>query len=459
MNAKENRNYQKNMILNDNLWHVMWKLSLPAIVAMVLYGLNSMFDAIFVGRFVGETALAGVSVAYPLSQIALGIGSLLGVGAGSALSIALGANDKNTQKKLLGNVNYLSVIFTVVYMIIAWIFAEDIIRMMGGKGEALTLGTEYFRITILGTIFWIHGLALNMIVRSEGKMKSAAMMMGVGLTVNIIANYFLIVVCGLGVRGAAWGTNLGMLVYSIVGLVYFSKGKVTFEAHPFKISRDREIIKNIFSMGIPSLIMSVMSVIQGIIVFNAISGIGTNYDIAFYGATFRIFTFLLTPIFGLMRALQPVVGINFGAKQNLRVIKSFKLFTLAGFILMTPFWIIIMSSPQLVLNLMMPGQIFSGENLMNFRVLMSLIPVLPVLFIAMTFFPSINNGKPVTIIGLARQLVFYVPVMFFLPKVMGISGIYFGSFMIDLVILVWIFIISAAEFKRLRNTEKTGAMA
>jgi len=432
----------------------MWKLSLPAIIAMVLYGLNSMFDAIFVGRFVGETALAGVSVAYPLSQLALGIGSLIGVGAGSALSIAIGANDKTTQKKLLGNVNYLSIMFTVFYMIIAWFFAEDIIRMMGGKGEALKLGTEYFRITVIGTIFWIHGLALNMIVRSEGKMKSAAIMMGIGLIVNIIANYLFIVVFGFGVQGAAWGTNIGMLVYSILGMIYFSRDKVTFDAHPFVISRDKAIVKSIFSMGTPSLIMSVMSVIQGIIVFNALSAIGTTYDMAFYGATFRIFTFLLTPIFGLMRALQPVVGINFGAGKNLRVIKSFKLFTVAGIIIMSPFWLVIMIAPQLVLNLMMPGQVFSPENLMNFRVLLSLTPILPVLFIAMTFFPSINKGKPVAIIGLARQLVFYVPVMYFLPKLMGIGGVYFGSFAIDLIILIWIVIISLAEFKRLRASNK-----
>lgn len=82
---------QKQFILSGNLWKVMADLSWSAIVAMVLYGLNSVLDAVFVGRFVGEAALAGVSVAYPLSQISVAFGSLIGVGAGSVLSIALGA--------------------------------------------------------------------------------------------------------------------------------------------------------------------------------------------------------------------------------------------------------------------------------------------------------------------------------------------------------------------------------
>ena len=85
INAKEK---QKQFILTGNLWRVMIDLSWPAVVAMVLYGMNSVLDAIFVGRFVGEAALAGVSVAYPLSQISVGFGSLIGTGAGAVLSIS-----------------------------------------------------------------------------------------------------------------------------------------------------------------------------------------------------------------------------------------------------------------------------------------------------------------------------------------------------------------------------------
>lgn len=260
---------QKFMILHENMWKVMWRISWPAIIAMVLYGLNSVFDAIFVGGYVGETALAGVSIAYPLSQMTLGIGSLIGVGAGSALSIALGANDKWTQNRILGNVNYLSLITSVVFGVLAYAFAEPLVRFMGGEGEAMALGIEYFRVTVIGSLFWVHGLACNMVVRAEGKMKAAAVMMGVGLTANILANYILVGLLQLGVVGAAWGTNLGMLVYTILGLVYFKRGKVSFEGHPFKIYRDKKIIKAIMSMGMSSLIMSVMSLVQAIVVFNA----------------------------------------------------------------------------------------------------------------------------------------------------------------------------------------------
>lgn len=442
---------QKNMILNDNLWEVMFKLSWPAVIAMVLYGLNTVFDAIFVGRFVGESALAGVSLAYPLTQIALGFGSLIGVGAGSALSISLGADDRCTQKKILGNVNYLNVLIGLIFTFVGLIFATPLVKMMGGSGEELIYGVNYFRVTQIGTIFWIAGLSGNMIVRAEGKMKSAAVMMGMGLVVNIITNYILIVLLGMGVEGAAIGTNIGMMVYTVVAFIYFRNGNASFEAVVFSFRRDATIVKDIINMGVPSMIMTVMSLIQAIVVLNAINRYGTVADVAFYGIVFRIFMFMLTPIFGLMRALQPAIGINFGAKQYERVISSFKIFGLAATALMLPFWAVAMVTPETMLHLMLPTRVFLEQDLVNFRIFMALLPILPVIFMAMTFFPAINNSKPAAIMGIARQLVFYVPVMLIMPKFYGIEWIYIGAFAIDTVISIWVFYMVMKEFNRLRR--------
>ncbi len=450
MSEVSKKDKQKHMILQDNMWKVMWRVSWPAIIAMVLYGLNSVFDAIFVGGYVGETALAGVSLAYPLSQMTLGIGSLIGVGAGSALSIALGANDKGTQNRILGNVNYLSLITSVVFGVLAYIFAEPLVRFMGGEGEALAQGTDYFRVTVIGSLFWVHGLACNMVVRAEGRMKAAAVMMGAGLAVNILANYILVGLMQLGVAGAAWGTNLGMLVYTISGIIYFKRGNASFEGHPFTIHRDKKIIKAIMSMGMSSLIMSVMSLVQAIVVFNALSGVGTTADIAFYGVAYRIFTLMLTPLFGLMRALQPVAGINYGAQQHERVIKSAKVFILCGTILMLPFWLVMMIYPQGLLASMLPGAVFDAVSLSNFRIFMALLPLLPVVFMAMTFFPAINRGKAASIMGILRQLVLYVPVMLVLPKMLGVNWVYYGSTAIDILISLAAFLMFSSTFKSLR---------
>jgi len=445
------REKQKQFILTGNLWRVMIDLSWPAVVAMVLYGMNSVLDAIFVGRFVGETALAGVSVAYPLSQISVGFGSLIGTGAGAVLSIALGAKDTNTQNKLLGNVNLISLAATAIYMAVALLFSTQMMQVMGAEGEALILGTQYFRITIFGSFFWIYGLAGNMIVRAEGRMKMAAVMMGTGLAVNALANYLLMVVIPLGVAGAAWGTNIGMLAYTLVGWFYFGRGHASFRSKLASVRWDKEIGTSILRLGMSSFIMSIMSLVQSVFVFNALAQYGTTADIAFYGVVYRVFTFLLTPIFGLMRALQPAIGINYGAKQYDRVIRSYKLFAVAALVLTLPFWLLSMTAPGPVLGMMLKDQVFTGEQLTNFRIYMAILPLLSFIFMAMTLFPSVDKGKPAALIGIARQLVFYVPVMLLVPRWMGVAGIYYGSLAIDAVIVLWTMIMVKKEFRQLRH--------
>lgn len=450
---------QKVLILNENLWKVMIRLSWPAIIAMVLYGLNTVISAVFVGHFVGETALAGVSVAYPLTQISIGIGSLIGVGAGSVLSIAIGSGDKKIQERLLGNVNVLTLLTTAVYMVLGLLFSLQLVRMMGGEGEVLLLGDSYFRITIVGAVFWIYGLAANMIVRAEGKMKSAAVMMGIGLAADILANYLLVAVLALGVEGSAWATNIGMLVYTLLGWIYFGKDFSSFKTRAFSFYWDAGTVKSIVSLGLSAFIMVVMSLVQGVVVFNALARYGTVLDLAFYGVVYRIFVFMLTPIFGLMRALQPVIGINYGAGQYERVIGAYKVFTVAAMLLTLPFWLACMAGPAFVLGLMLPEQSFTGEQLLHFQVYMVILPLLSAIFMAMTLFPAIGKGKPAAMIGMARQLVFYIPVMLILPKMMGVGGIYFGSLAIDAVIVLWTVAMVAKEFALLRTKARLDTLS
>ncbi len=444
---------RRTFILTDNLWRVMWTLSWPAVIAMVLFGLNTVFDAIFVGRFVGETALAGVSIAYPLSSLTLGIGSLIGVGAGSLLSIALGADDTRTQQRLLGNVNYLALLISAVYTVAALLSAEPLVRLMGGAGDALALGVEYFRVTSIGAVLWIYGLTLNMIVRAEGNMKSAALIMGIGLAVNIVFNYLFIVAFEWGVTGAAWGTNIGMAVYVLLGFLYFGGPRASFPAEPFSLHRDPKIVKSILSMGASSLIMMVMSLLQAVVVYNAISRYGSVRELAFYGAVFRILGLLLMPIIGLTRALQPVVGINFGAGQNDRVVKAFWIFTAAALFVILPFWVGLMLFPVPVLSLIFPASQFAASSIDNYRIFLLVVPVLPLIFMAMTFYPAIDKGGPAALIGIVRQLVFYVPVMLILPRLFGMRWIYLGSLLIDIAVVIIAACMVIPEFRRLKCGE------
>lgn len=444
------KNQQKELILNAGLTKVMWHLSLPAILAMVLFGLNAFMDTVYIGQLMDEIALAGVALAYPLASIMMGFGAWAGTGAANLLSIALGKNDTQTQERILGNTTLMILITTAIFAIPSYYMAEPLISMMGGNGQVLAYGVSYFKTTLLASPFWIYGLGLNFIIRGEGKMKTAALMMSYGLIVNLILTPIFIHYFDLGVAGAAWSTNIGMLIYCIVGYFYFYRRKASFSCDINSLVYDKTVFQSILKMGFPGFILTIMSLVQAIVVFNAIVGIGNDTDLAFFAAANRILLFIMTPLIGFMRALQPVVGINFGAGLYTRVKDSFILFTKTGFFIVAPFWLMLTIFPEASIRLVLPGMAFSMQDLFNLRIYMLVLPVLPFVLMSMTFFPAINEEKYGSIIGLARQLVFYVPVMLILPRYFGIDWVYYGSTLIDLAVGIWIFLVVKKLFAKLK---------
>lgn len=452
MNIKQQQ--QKQFILTEDLPKVMWRLALPAIFAMVFFGLNGFMDTIYIGQLLNEDALAGVALAYPLTGLLLGIGSWIGMGAGNKISILLGENDMEAAQKVMPNANIATVLASIIFIIPTYLFTEKLIALMGGSGEILNYGVRYFKIILIAAPLWIYALQLNFIVRSEGKMMTAAIMMTYGLIVNIILTPISIVCFDMDVNGAAWATNIGMLIYCIVGHMYFIRGNASFPTKMGTFSYDKDTFNDIIKLGFPGLIMSVMSLIQSFVVLNAIVNQGTTADLAFFAAAARIQMFMMTPLFGLMRALQPVAGVNFGAQQMNRVKDSFWLFCKTGFWIVFPLTLLMIIFPEPSIRLVLPDAHISAEEILNFRVFMSIIPLLPFVFMALTYLPAINNPKPASLIGLARQLVFYVPAMYFLPQWFGLGGIYFGSTVIDILITIWTLMVVNKSFNTLKLKEQ-----
>lgn len=432
---------RKTFILTGDLKKVMWETSWPAVAAIVLYGINNFLDAIFVGYLINTKALAAVGMAYPLSQIVLGFGRLVGTGAGAAVSIWIGKNEKSKLYNLFGSFNFLCIFFSLTCTIPAYIFAHEFLAMMGSKGELQTIAVEYFRATLIGTIFWIYGLALNMLIRAEGKMKTAAAMIAIGLVIDIILKPIFISTLGMGVAGAAWATNCGMIIYTTLGILYYAKGKSSFTTNWQSITFNPEIGKKILKLGLPEMILSVMGVVQSIIIFNAIAKYGTENDISFFTVLNRFFLFLLTPLFGLMRGLQPVVGINFGAGNYERASNFLKTYILAGVVILFPFFFIALFFPQQLIALMLPGYTVNTDQIRDFRLFFSALPLLPITVLALSYYPAVNDSKKASFLVFFRQLILYIPLMLILPYYFGIKSIYWGSALIEVTVGLATFIL------------------
>lgn len=456
---------QKERILNDTPWKILIDFSWPAVAAMFLLGANNVVDGSFVGHFAEPGALAGVSIALPAVIALVGFGLLIGTGAGSLLSIAIGAEDGSVRQKLLGNVNTLSIIASAIVMLLGLTFSRQLLFAMGGRGTELALGEMYYRTILWGAPVWIYTMALNSLIRAEGKMKTSAVIMAIGLAVNGISNYVLMVVLGQGIKGAAIGTNIGMAVQALIGALYMSRSPLVKEPaqqsangqsasalrQVCAIRLDKSIVAKIIPMGLSAFIMQIMMVLQSMLVLNVITRYGNAHDIAFYGVVIRLFSFVVQPLAGFMIAMPPIIGISFGAAQPERVITFFKRFLTAALMLVLPFWVFMLALPQTAAALMMDRSQILTENIIQFRLYMALLPVMPLSFLALGFFPAINKGNISSVLAIMQQVVLYVPAMLVLPLFTGVRGVYYGTLLIELVTGIPIFILIKREFRLLRS--------
>ena len=446
---------QRQFLLTDPLPKVMWSLALPAIAAMLLYGLNAFMDTVFVGQLMNEAALAGIAIAYPLVGLTMGLANLSGTGAANLLSIAIGEEDLDTQAKILPNANLIVLLTSLAFAIPSYFLAPQMVGMMGGEGEVLDYGVTYFRATLWAAPLWTYGLSLNFIIRGEGRMRVAARMMAYGLGLNLVLTPVFIKYLGMGLAGAAWASNLGMLLYCVAEVRYFRRGKASFVSDVTSLAFDSGVFKRILQLGFPGFIIGMMGLIQAIVVFNAIVGVSPDgqRDLAFFAAANRIMLLLMTPLFGLMRALQPIAGVNYGAGRIERTQASYWLFVRTGFLLVFPFWIFMNVFPELSLRLVLPDFTFTDQDILYFRLYMFILPILPLVFNALTWLPAVDRPKYASYVGVARQLVFFVPVMLILPRYFGLSGIYYGATGIDIVITVWLVLL----VRRAMRSQETGS--
>ena len=217
---------------------------------------------------------AAVSLAFPLTLITNGISAMIGIGASSLLSIAIGANKVEIQKKMFGLVTVLTVLCSAILMIIGLYYAEELIGLMGGSGDIQIMGAYYYRILMMGAFFRIFGVVLNMLIRAEGKIKEAMIFSIIATLLNIVLNPLFIAYYGWGIAGAAWSTNVAMLLFTIIGIWYYVKGKANYKVDFNYWGLKKSMLKPILSVGVSAMMLQIMFVIQQVFVFRSIAHYG-----------------------------------------------------------------------------------------------------------------------------------------------------------------------------------------
>ncbi len=429
---------------------LMWNLSIPAIIGMLVVGLYYVVDAIYIGQMISKEAMGAVSMAYPFTLSINALTMLIGIGSASILSRAIGRNDKETISKIMGNLIFLTIILSLLLMIPTIYFSDTIMALTGAGEIILDIGSRYLSVVFLGTIFLTFAYASNLCLRGMGKMKTAMILMAIGSGINIVLDPIFIIIFrkyGMAVEGVAYATVLSQFFQAAITLYYLIHKK---ELPIGKIRLETSILKEVFGIGLSGMFMQFMTIIQLTALFKATSMYGDEKWQILMGASARILSFSLIPLFGLSQAFQPAVGSNYGARLYDRLADIIKSFFLGAVLIGLPFLIVLEIFPKEILGLFIDDGTIVDIGIINFRIMFSTYVFAGFTMLAITFYQALGKAKKALFVVLGRQIVFYIPFVFLLPNLnnLGIRGVWLAPAIVECVMgLISIIAINATMNK------------
>nr|WP_207719520.1 MATE family efflux transporter [Peptostreptococcus canis] len=437
----------KEQLLTKSPINLMFQLSIPAVIGMLVIGLYPLMDGIFAGQIIGEKAMAACSVSMPLTLANNGIAVLIGIGSASILSRALGKGDYKKVDKIMGNLIFWVLLFSIIIMITGILLSEKFLLLLGTTKEIRSLGVRYLRIIFLGSIFVNFTQSANMVMRGEGLMKKAMMIMGLGAALNIILDpIFMIAMGDNAIEGAAIATILSQFIQGIVTLNYFVRKSKIVKIH--KIKPEKEIYGEMFSVGVSAMFMQILFMVQQTILYKQAFKYGGEPSGILMSATMRLYGFSFIPIWGMSQGLQPIIGTNFGARKIDRVRETMKIFCIGGTVLAALFWIPAELFSEKILLLFKISPEIIAKGITNFRLFYSIFMLYGIMIMIITYFQSIGDGKKAGLIVMFRQLILFIPAMILLPMFFGSTAVWWAEPVVDFIVIISGILILIKDLKK-----------
>ncbi|MBY2475573.1 MATE family efflux transporter [Clostridioides difficile] len=448
------KNDTRTRLLTESPLKLMFSLSIPGIIGMVVVALYNMMDAIFVGQLVSSTAMGAVSVSYPLTLINGGVSTLVGVGSASILSRAIGKKDKAIVDKIMGNLVMMITILSIIITIIGMCFTRQLLQFSRVEGEMLTQAESYLRIIFAGSLFINFTQSSNMVMRGQGLLKKAMVIIASGSILNIILDPIFITYFnqyGMGIQGAAYATLVSQIVQFCISMLYFTRKSEGIKIKRLKLEWD--IIPEICSVGISAMLMQVMTLVQQTVIFNIGSRYGGESAYILLGAALRVQNFAFVPLWGMSQGFQPVAGTNYGAKNYSRTIKLTKVFVLSAIVLSLCFFLPIQIIPEKILSLFITDNDIVAQGVSNFRLMFSTYSALAVFIMIVTLFQSLGTASKASMLVMLRQIILFIPAVILFPMIanLGETGVWLAIALVDGFVGILCLFMMFKEFRKLKK--------
>lgn len=434
-----------NVFAKGKLFPMILKFSIPAAISLLITAIYNIVDRIFVGNFIGTSALAGLSICFPLSFMMVAFGLTCSAGGSSLFSLFAGKNDQRSMNRVFGNALMLVVAFELLLSVLLLLFSEPILRVFGVTETAYPYASVYYRIVTLGCLFQGLTLVFCDFVRVSGKPVLGMFVTGVGAVTNILLDAVFVAVLKWGVAGAAWATVLGQIVSALFGAFLIFSGKSRVEIRKDTFSFDSGLARRIVSCGFAFWIAQMAMGLISLVYNSQLGKYGSDTAISVYAVVASIMTFVIMPASGISQGIQPIVGNNYGAGDYRRVMSTLYQGSGLSVGITCVIWVAVMLFPRQILMAFGATEEMLAIGIPALRTNFCITPILGFVMLATTFFQSIAKPLPSIIITFLRQILFLIPFIYLFPALWGINGIFAAQPVSDALALVLSLILVVRE--------------
>ncbi len=445
---------RESVLGKDPIGRLLLKMAIPTTISMLVGALYQIVDAVFVGQNVGAQGIGAITAVTPLFMFGTSIAIMIATGTASIIARLFGAKKYKELRQTTFNSLSLSLFVNLVITIVYFIFLPQILAVLGIKGETLAYAVEYSRVALFGNFFFSLFLLASALIRSEGKPVFATVSVVTGTIINLCLDAILIIGFNMGMTGAAVATLVGEFVSFALGFGYLFLSKQTiYRLNKTDLKIDIKIVKEIFTIGLPSFVQSFNNSLTEMIANVIILAFGGNMMLAAYGIISRILGFIFLPMFGTVEGSEPIIGYNYGARDLKRVYQAIKttfwslfaysLFIAAAVFIFAKYFFLIFTQEAAVIN----------AGVTPIRVLMTTVAFLIVSLIATSFYQAIGKAKIALFLAIFRQIMILTPSLLILAYVfnMGVWSVWVSYLLSDTLAAIVSWLILRKDLKKMKQ--------
>jgi len=421
MTHDNNSSAQFDKMINAPVTPLIAKLAVPTTLTMLVTSIYNLVDTAFVGQ-IGTSASAAVGVVFAFMAIIQACGFVFGHGSGSIISRALGARDHERANRTATTAIFCSIAFGALLSVISWCFVDRLIRVLGSTETIAPYARTYISYILAAAPFMTSSFTMNQILRFEGKATLGMIAMMTGGILNMIGDPILIFGFHMGIAGAGLATCLSQIVGFCLLMSMFLRGKSVSRIGISWFSKDPDLILDIVTTGLPSLVrQGLISV--GTLILNHQAAPYGDAAIAAISIVNRISGFLFAIALGIGQGFQPVCGFNYGAARYDRVQEGYKATVRMGTAAMGAAVIVLLVFSGRLIGLFRDDPEVIAIGTRALRIQGTSLLVIPFTLVTEMMYQSTGRKAGAMILSLARGGMFFIPLLMILSRLRGLHGI------------------------------------